>query len=109
MHVSEALPSIESSRCRNVPARRSPNDRYLLFVFLSMHTDMNSLIGPIPSQFGNLLNLEELLLYDNLLTGDIDPIFCANGDEINHSFIADLQVDCILNTPIHCSCCIDCH
>lgn len=64
----------------------------------------NQLSGSIPENMGaQWVNLTELLLYDNFLTGAIDASHCENWAKISR-----IETDCA-KTNLACSCCTVCY
>jgi Leucine-rich repeat (LRR) protein len=64
----------------------------------------NDLTGEVPEELSNL-NLKALFLDGNQLSGNLDPIFCANPSPA----LNELTADCEGDTPqIFCSCCTSC-
>eukprot|EP00934_Nitzschia_sp_Nitz4_P006604 Nitzschia sp. Nitz4//scaffold224_size33420//4942//6546//NITZ4_007886-RA/size33420-processed-gene-0.8-mRNA-1//-1//CDS//3329542638//6594//frame0 len=64
----------------------------------------NQLEGTVPSTFGQgWVNLTELLLYDNLLTGHIGEAHCDHWNLLDR-----FETDCNLDS-LTCDCCTSCH
>jgi len=68
--------------------------------FEELFLHRNNFDGPIPAGLGNLNKLQDLTLYDNNLTGDIEEV-CKNFNT-NGGKLKSAQVD---KTKVACSCC----
>jgi len=80
----------------------------LLGVFQDqLSLDGNMLLGTIPEQLSNLLQLEKLTLKSNLLTGTMPDGICTNRPPTGALEV--LETDCSGSTPeVECSCCTSC-
>lgn len=76
-----------------------------------MDLHINQLTGNVPTTFGSSLTaLRQFNVYENNLTGNLDPIFCPSATTTTTTTLTTLEADCSGPNPeIICSCCTECH
>ena len=78
---------------------------HICLILSSSITASNLLSGTFPTQLASLVDLEDIYIHKNSLTGDLSADFCGGNSRKYSHFVAD----CDGSTPeISCSCCTLC-